>query len=77
MPAVPWSSPARFHRATRNCVRHSQLLRLSCNSVQSLIRTMPDNMSHSITMDMRVTPNSMINPSRVVNFDRFTAPLQS
>jgi hypothetical protein len=28
-------------------------------------------MSHNITMHMRVSPKSMINPSRVVNFERF------
>jgi hypothetical protein len=33
-------------------------------------------MSHSITMSTRATPNSMTSPSRVVNFDRFMAPLR-
>jgi hypothetical protein len=35
---------------------------------------MPDKISHSITMSMKATPNSMNNPSCVVNFDRFIAP---
>ena len=38
---------------------------------------MPDKMSHNITMNTRVNPNSMTNPSRVLNFDRFMALLPS
>ena len=36
---------------------------------------MPVNISHIITEKMRLTPNKIIKPSRVVNFDRFIALL--
>ena len=49
---------------------------LSRNRLQWLTRTMPDRMSHSITISTRATPNSMTSPSRAVNFDFLIAPLQ-
>jgi len=45
------------------------------NLIQSLIRKTPANMSHIIIEKIRVSPNNIIRPSRVVNFDRFIAPL--
>ena len=49
----------------------------SCSFGQSSIRKMPDSMSHIITAKIRVKPNSMMIPSRPVNFDRFMSPLSS
>ena len=47
-----------------------------CNWLQWLTCKMPDRMSHRITTRTRATPNSMTSPSRMVNLDRFIAPLQ-
>jgi hypothetical protein len=46
------------------------------DSIQSLIRKTPANIIHMITEKRTVTPNNMIRPSRVLNLDRFMAPLR-
>jgi hypothetical protein len=76
MPAVPGQIlPGSTQQHGIVLVNHKYF---ACRAhLKSLIGTMPDKISHSITMDMRVTPNIMTSPSRVVNFDRFMAPLLS